>query len=119
LAVPLCPATFNDSLETDGIASKVDKNVRLPMPRYQPEAEFSDAARRLNGALEFNVVIGLVVNADGDTQELCLVRSAGYGLDANAANTVGRYRFVPAARDGKPVAYRISIEVYFRRYGGR
>jgi TonB family protein len=114
LAVPLCPVKFDDSLATDGIAGWGDKQVILPLLRYQPEAEFSDEARRLKRkgqTLSFKVVIGLVVDASGKPQDVCLTRSAGYGLDANAAKAVQRYQFEPATKDGKPVAYRISVQV--------
>ena len=42
-----------------------------------------------------------------------LSRSAGYGLDAKAAEAVGQYEFSPATKDGKPVAARIHIETNF------
>ena len=114
LAVPLCPATFDDSLETDGIAGKADKSVKPPAPTYQPEVEFTDEARRLkkrNQELRFEVDLSLVVDASGKPQNVCLTKSAGYGLDAEAANVVQKYRFKPATKDGKPVPKRISVDI--------
>ena len=113
LAVPLCPATFNDSLETDGIAAKGDKSVRYPIPGYGPMAEFSDEARRLRSGL-FEVEFSLIVDVKGRPQDVCLTKSAGYGLDANAARAVQRYGFKPATKDGKRVPARTSIEIFFR-----
>jgi outer membrane biosynthesis protein TonB len=42
---------------------------------------------------------------------VCLTKSAGYGLDAEAANVVQKYRFNPATKDGKPVPKRISVDI--------
>jgi TonB family protein len=114
LAVPLCPATFDDSLETDGIAGKADKSVKPPTLTRQPEVEFTDEARRLkkqNQELRFEVDLSLVVDASGRPQNVCLTKSAGYGLDAEAANVVQNYRFKPATKDGKPVPKRISVDI--------
>ena len=114
LAVPLCPATFNDSLETDGIAGKGDKGVKPPAAKYQPEVEFTNEARRLKRGsqeLRFEVDLSLIVDASGKPQNVCLKKSAGYGLDAEAARVVQQYRFKPATKDGKPVPQRISIEI--------
>ena len=117
LAVPLCPAKFEDSLASDGIASQLRKEgVKPPEVLKSPEAEFSDEARKLKRKgqeLDFIVIIGLVVGSDGAPQNVCVSRSAGYGLDAKAAETAGQYEFAPATNDGKPVAARIHIEVDF------
>jgi TonB family protein len=110
---------FNDSLETDGIAAKDDKSVMHPIAEYQPEADFSDEARRQkrrDRPLDFEVDIGLVIDANGKPQNVCMTQSAGYGLDANAAKAVQKYQFKPATKDGKPVAYRISVEIRFHLY---
>jgi len=57
--------------------------------------------------------MGLVVGRDGEPQNICVSRSAGYGLDAKAAEAARQYGFAPATKDGKPVAARIHLEVDF------
>jgi TonB family protein len=120
LAVPLCPTTFNDSLETDGIAGKDDKTITQPKPTYQPDPEFSDEARRQvrckDGIHYFEVYLSCVVDTTGKPQDVCLMQSAGWGLDAGAANAVRHYQFKPATRDGKPVAARFAVRKEFRIY---
>jgi TonB family protein len=120
LAVPLCPAALNDSLASDGIATSDDKSVKLPVARYQPEAEFTDKARRLKAKDipdgGFEVEISLVVDVNGAPQNVCLKRSAGFGLDANAAGAVRKYRFDPATKDGRPVPFRIEVGIEFHLY---
>jgi len=119
LAVPMCHAKYNDSLASDGIVGWVDRSVTHPIPKYTPEAAFSDEALRLkkrNQNLGFTVLVGLVVDVNGNPQDVCLVRSVGYGIDANAANAVRQYRFLPATKDSKPVAERITIQIDLRTY---
>lgn len=116
MAVPLCPSTFNDSLESDGIVSKGDKTVMPPRAKHMQNAKFSSEARRQKNIKYFAVIVSLVVNANGMPQNLCLKQSAGYGLDAKAVEAVQRSRFAPASKDGKPVAVRIYEKVEFRLY---
>ncbi len=58
--------------------------------------------------------MALVVDTNGYPQDVCLLRSAGYGLDANAEKAVGQYKFDPATKDGKPVPARITIQVSYK-----
>jgi TonB family protein len=41
------------------------------------------------------------------------MRSLGHGLDEKAVETVKKWRFEPARKEGKPVASEINVEVYF------
>ena len=120
LAIPLCAPQSEDSLSTDGIANLLrDHGVKLPIPRYMPEPTFSHEAmrqKRLGRVPNFRVVVGGVVDAEGQPRKLCIERSAGYGLNAKAAEAVAQYRFVPAMLNDKPVPFRIGIRVDFRTY---
>jgi TonB family protein len=118
LAVPLCPATFNDGLETDGIAAKDDKSVTSPKLTHHADATFSDEARRQKKIKQFEAILSLVVDTSGMPQDVCLRQSAGYGLDAKAVEAVQQYRFASATKDGKPVAVRIYVEVDFKLFRG-
>jgi len=64
--------------------------------------------------MERILAVSLVVSAQGKPQNVCLMKSVGYGLDAKAAEAVQQYKFAPAVKDGAPVASRIHIEVNFR-----
>ncbi len=119
LAVPMCPATFNDSLETDGIAILPrDKSaVTPPKPTHLSDAMFSDEARREGRSLgipEFKNSISMVVGVDGLPRNFCLAQSAGYGLDAKAEEAAQQYRFAPATKDGQPIPVRITVVMRFK-----
>jgi hypothetical protein len=122
---PSCPAKFDDSLETNGIADDFRHGVTPPRATKQPEAKMTDEARRVahdevaaHRVSEWQAVsvVGLVVDQDGIPSDLCLRQPAGYGLDAQAIKAVSQYRFEPATFDGKPVRARLLISVSFKAY---
>ena len=85
-------------------------------PARPNEAFFRNVDYVVNRANELGLVMGLVVSNNGGPQNICIARSAGYGLDAKAAEAVQQYKFAPASKDGEPVAARLNIEVDFRLY---
>ena len=114
---PACPAKFDDSLETDGIVRDFKNGVTPPKPTFQPIAEFSDKARRegrKHHIHEFVSVVSMVLGVDGVPRDVCLVKAAGYDLDAKAAEAAWKYRFKPAMKDGEAVPARVTMEVSFR-----
>jgi len=120
---PPCPAEFNDSLDTNGIAGKVGKGTDVTPPRaiHSVNPQFSDKARKVVRdqkvkVTEFQSIVSLVVDTTGNPTSLCVKKAAGYGLDAEAGKAVEEYRFEPATKDGKPVAARISVAFSFRIY---
>jgi protein TonB len=77
-------------------------------------AEFSDEARREKfGGV---VIVSVIVNKEGLPKDPQVERSAGHGLDEKALESICKYRFSPATRDGKPIATRIRVEINFRLY---
>jgi TonB family protein len=57
-----------------------------------------------------------MVTEDGLPVDVRIEKSVGHGLDENALQSVSKYRFKPAMKDGKPVAARVAVEVNFRLY---
>lgn len=86
-------------------------NYKPPTPIYAPNAEFSEQAR----AAKFNgvVVISVMVTEDGLPTDIQVSKSVGMGLDEKAVESVSRYRFKPATKDGKAVSARVTVEVNF------
>jgi len=60
------------------------------------------------------VVLWVIVGADGKVHDLRVVRSANPDLDHKALDTVRRWTFQPARKNGQAVAVQISVEVSFR-----
>jgi TonB family protein len=99
---------------TGGGVFRVGGGVSAPRPIYDPDPQYSEAARqaRFQGA----VVLQIVVGADGRTRDVRVQRSVGMGLDQKAIEAVQQWRFEPAMKDGHPVATQVNVEVFFRLY---
>jgi TonB family protein len=95
---------------------RIGDGVTEPKPIFAPEAEFSDEARRAK--YEGTVVVTLIVDAQGNPQNVHVTRSLGMGLDEKALEAVRQYKFKPAMdrSTNKPVPVMLSIEVRFRLY---
>ncbi len=99
---------YGDGLE------HVGGKVSAPVAYLQPDAEFSDEARRAK--YQGVVVVAIIVDAQGNPQNPRVVRALGMGLDEKAIEAVMKYRFHPAMKAGKPVAVPVNIEINFRLY---
>jgi periplasmic protein TonB len=88
--------------------------VTAPTLIYSPDPEFSDEARRAK--YQGVCLVGLVVDALGNPENVHVVRPLGMGLDEKALEAVRQYKFKPAMFKGKAVAVVINIEVNFRIY---
>ena len=76
-------------------------------PKFSPQAPkvFQGAA-----------VVSLVVDAQGNPQNVKIKQSVGFGLDEEAVAAVKKYKFAPATLHGKPVPVYVDIRVDFKRY---
>jgi protein TonB len=74
--------------------------------RYYPK----DALR---AAIEGDVILRLVVDADGSIADVTLVKDPGHGLGAAALRAVREFRFSPGRAAGTPVATSIPFVIRF------
>jgi protein TonB len=96
-----------------GIMS-VGGGVSAPLVVRSVEPEFTQEARAAN--FQGAVSIQLIVDSQGNPQNIHLVRHLGMGLDEKAIEAVRQYKFKPAMYQGHPVAVQIVINVDFRLY---
>jgi protein TonB len=73
---------------------------------------YTDAARRQ--AIEGDVVLEIVVRADGSVGNVRVRRSLGAGLEQKAIDAVRQWRFTPAKRHGAPVDVVVDVSVEFK-----
>jgi protein TonB len=93
----------------------VGGRVSAPIALFQPEAEFSDEARKAK--YQGTVEVTFIVDTKGNPQNPRVVRPLGMGLDEKAIEAVMKYRFKPAMRDGKtPVPVLVTVAVDFHLY---
>lgn len=91
---------------------KVGGGVKPPKLIYGPNPEYSEEARRAK--YQGTVVLWLVVDTQGATEDVRVTRSIGKGLDEQAVKAVRNWRFEPATFNGQAVPVQINAEVSFR-----
>jgi protein TonB len=89
----------------------VGGGVSAPTLFSRVDPEFTEEARQAN--FQGNVAIQLVVDQQGNPQNIRVVRHLGMGLDEKAIAAVRQYKFHPAMYQGHPVAVQIVIDVDF------
>jgi len=81
-------------------------------PLYTPEAR--------QAQLSGTVVLQAVIDAKGHVVSVKeLSKPLGKGLDESAMNTVRKWKFHPATRNGVPVPVKVSVEIGFRYDHGK
>jgi protein TonB len=60
--------------------------------------------------------VDLIVGSDGLTRDVKIDRGVTPALDKAAVDTVRKWKFTPATKDGRPVAVQIKVEVSFKLY---
>jgi TonB family protein len=86
--------------------------VTAPTLRHEVKPLYSEEARQRH--IEGEVVLEIVVRADGRVGNVRLVQGLGAGLDRLAAEAVRQWRFDPARRLGAPVDVLVEVAVEFR-----
>jgi protein TonB len=94
-----------------GGAFSVGGGVSEPIPLSMSQPEYSDDGRKAR--IQGQVVLSIVVNADGTVKFDNVTRSLGYGLDQKAIEAVKRWKFIAGKKDGKPVPVRVEVLVNF------
>lgn len=94
-----------------------EDGVRPPRPKNNVNTEFSPEARekQING----RCAVSLVVDEQGNPQNIQIIRCTDPAFAQSTLSAVGKYRFWPATKAGKPVAANISVETNFWRDGAR
>ncbi len=91
---------------------QVGGSVRPPIVVYQVDPEFSEEARKAK--FSGNVVVSLIVGADGRPRNVHVLRGVGMGLDEKAVEAVQQYKFKPATQNGKAVSVYLNVDVNFQ-----
>lgn len=86
--------------------------VSIPQVIYQVDADFSEEARKAK--FQGEVIVSLVVDANGHPQNVRVPRPIGMGLDEKAIEAVRQYRFKPATKNGQPIAVLMNVAVNFQ-----
>ena len=89
----------------------VGGGVSAPVVVHSVSAEFTEEARQAN--FQGSITIQLIVDAQGNPQNVHVTKHAGMGLDEKAIAAVRQYKFKPAMYQGHAVAVQIVVDVDF------
>ena len=91
---------------------QIGGEVSQPVPIYKVEPEYSEEARKAK--FSGSVLLSVVIDANGNTRDIKVIRPLGLGLDEKAIEAVSKWRFRPAMKNGHPVAVQAQVDVNFR-----
>jgi len=91
---------------------RADSSVTPPMLIYRPNPSYPQEAK--DAKLEGNVVLQVLVAADGTVSDVKVTKSLDKGLDESAVQTVKTWKFLPAVKEGKPVPCKTTVSVNFK-----
>ncbi len=96
-------------------AKPVDPNVGKLIPAeivFKPNPVYTDEARRLR--LEGEVLLEVILGANGQLKINKVVRGLGHGLDEAAVKAAEQIRFKPATRDGQATDSTAVLHIIFQ-----
>jgi protein TonB len=100
------------SAESPGIY-KVGGNISAPIAIQSVPLMYSSYARKKK--ISGSCLIGLIVDINGNPQDVHVIQGLEPSLDQNAIEAVKGYRFRPAMKDGSvPVPVEVAVKVDFR-----
>ena len=89
-------------------------SITPPRVTYDPEPEYSDAAREVKW--QGTVLVSLVVEPTGTVRDVQIASPLGAGLDEKSVEAVSTWKFDPAQKDGKAVPLALKVEATFHLY---
>lgn len=112
-------ASYKKALASAQSASGTPKlpsalKITPPRPKHTPDPRYPREAREQG--VHGSVILGVLIKSDGTVGRETILRPLGMGMDDAAVETVKRWSFIPAMRDGRPVAFQIVITVTFHLF---
>jgi periplasmic protein TonB len=97
---------------TGGGPYRPGSGITPPSVLREVKPDYTQEARRRG--IEGDVVVEVIVRADGSVGQVRLLQGLGAGLDQRAIEAVRQWRFSPAHRHGTPVDVVVEIAVEFK-----
>lgn len=97
---------------TGGGPYRPGAGISPPAIGYEVKPVYTEEARRRR--VEGDVVLEVIVLADGTIGTVRVLRGLGYGLDETAVRAMREWRFHPAQRHGEPVDVVVEVAMEFR-----
>ncbi len=103
------PAAHPDGTVGDDALGSGNVNIALVRSFPTPKPDLSKLPRGTSG----DVVVDVVIDADGRVARLTTMKGLGFGVDEVVVATVERWVFQPATKDGKPVASEQELHFHY------
>jgi protein TonB len=97
---------------TGGGPYRPGTGITPPSIQREVRPDYTDEGRRRG--LAGDVVVEIVVRADGSVGAVKLLQGLGAGLDQRAIDAVRQWKFNPAKRYGTPVDVIVEVAVEFK-----
>ena len=92
----------------------IRKGVTPPRPQFAPDPEFSAEAQKLR--YQGVITLMIVVDQSGHPRDIRILQPLGMGLDRKAVDTIARWQFSPAEKDGQPVSVEMAVQINFHLF---
>ena len=97
---------------TGGGPFRPGSGIEPPSLLREVKPDYTEEARRRG--IEGDVVMEIVVEANGRVGQVRVLQGLGYGLDERAAAAVRQWTFQPATRRGSPVSVMVEVAMEFK-----
>jgi len=106
------PADFSDD-QTFSQYQRVGAGIKPPRATHAPDPKFPalppDAEQR------GTVMLLVGVNTKGHVEAVRVLRSDEPAFEQSAVDTVKKWKFKPAEKNGQPVAVQVTVEMKFQK----
>jgi TonB family protein len=98
-----------------GNVFRVGNGITPPVLLSKTEPRYSEEARRAK--YQGSAMLYAQIDPSGEAGHIRVIKGLGLGLDQKAVEALGKWKFKPGYKDGKPVIVEATIEVNFRMLG--
>jgi TonB family protein len=98
--------------DESGSQASAPEGVSPPQIIIKTAPEYTDEARRARW--QGSVALSVTVDETGKATDIRVTQPLGMGLDQKAVEAVGKWKFKPGMKDGKPVSATATFRVDFR-----
>jgi protein TonB len=95
------------------MALRVPPGALVPILISKVDPELTPQAQR--AGVQGTVSVDAEIGTDGRIHNARVAEGLGYGLDEKALIAVAQWRFIPGKKNGVPVTFPATLQVYFHR----
>jgi len=106
------PADFSDD-QTFSRFERITTGIKPPKATHAPDPKFPDLP--VDAERHGTVVMLVGVNTKGRVQAVRVLRSDEQAFEQAAVETVRKWKFKPAEKNGSPVPVQVTVEMKFQR----